>query len=61
MLKNVKGHWRNLILTDKMFLMLCYTEVKGNKLTFLAMLAWGTFVVFSKAKTECGSIWPSPS
>jgi hypothetical protein len=31
MLKTVKGHQRNHILADKMFLVLCYTGVKGHQ------------------------------
>lgn len=38
MLKNVKGH-QNHILADKMFLILCYTEVKGQQATSIVMLA----------------------
>lgn len=55
MLKNVKGH-QNHILADKMFLILCYTEVKGQQADFYCNAGWGNFVVFSKVKTECSTI-----
>lgn len=55
MLKNVKGH-QNHILADKMFLILCYTEVKGQQADFYCNAGWGNFVVFSKLKTECSTI-----
>ena len=44
MLKNVKGH-ENHILADKMFLILCYIEVKGQQTHFDCNAHWGSFVV----------------
>ena len=49
MLKNVRGHY-NHILADKMFLMLCYIELKGQQADFDWNARWGSFVVLHKVK-----------